>query len=150
MYMHVCCGQVQGPGMILIVNVCVCCRNKQISEGAYNFGEKYLQSTRDEKRYYVKKHPDLVSRPAPELRLTHTVFTWTHSLSLSLPPSATAPCCQCVELFASMVEKAHSTEPLQYVLTLLSDLTDDDRNVTLLVKAAQGSVPSITLTQYGT
>ncbi|CAI8018615.1 V-type proton ATPase subunit H [Geodia barretti] len=78
-------------------------RNKQISENAYSFGEKYLQSTRDEKRYYVKKYPY-----------------------------------HCVELFASMVEKVHSVEPLQYVLTLLADLTDDEKNVTLIVKTTDG------------
>ena len=47
---------------------------------------------------------------------------------------------QCVELFASMVEKVHSVEPLQYVLTLLADLTDDEKNVTLIVKTTDGWV----------
>lgn len=78
-------------------------RNKHVSEAAYNFGEKYLQSSRDERRYYIKKSPEL-----------------------------------CVELFSSMVEKVHSVEPLQYVLTLLADLTEEERNVTLLVNALQG------------
>ena len=39
-----------------------------------------------------------------------------------------------------MVEKVHAVDPLQYVLTLLADLTHDERNVVLLVKTAQGSV----------
>ena len=47
---------------------------------------------------------------------------------------------QCVELFATMVDKVHAVDPLQYVLTLLADLTDDERNVLLLVKTAEGSV----------
>ena len=51
-----------------------------------------------------------------------------------------SPPCQCVELFATMVEKVHAVDPLQYVLTLLADLTHDERNVVLLVKTAQGSV----------
>ena len=36
-----------------------------------------------------------------------------------------------------MVEKVHSVEPLQYILTQLADLTQDDKTTTALVKAAQ-------------
>jgi V-type H+-transporting ATPase subunit H len=45
----------------------------------------------------------------------------------------------CVELFSSMVEKVHSVESLQYVLTQLADLTGDEKSTVLLVKAAQGN-----------
>ena len=68
--------------------------------------------------------------------------------SLKLHTALSSPCpmtyiplwSQCVELFASMVEKVHSVEPLQYVLTLLADLTDDEKNVTLIVKTTDGWV----------
>ena len=39
-----------------------------------------------------------------------------------------------------MIEKVHSIEPLQYVLTQLADLTDDEKNTLLLVNAAKGWV----------
>ena len=45
-----------------------------------------------------------------------------------------------MELFSSMIEKVHSIEPLQYILTQLADLTDDERNTMLLVNAAKGWV----------
>ena len=39
-----------------------------------------------------------------------------------------------------MLEKVHSVESIQYVLTQLADLTDDEKYTTLLVKASQGLV----------
>ena len=50
---------------------------------------------------------------------------------------------QCIELFSSILEKIHSVEPLQYVLTQLTDLTEDDKTATVLIKAPQGLVPIV-------
>ena len=41
-----------------------------------------------------------------------------------------------------MVNKVHSIEPLQYVLTQIADLTDDEKSTNLLVGAAKGLVTS--------
>lgn len=76
---------------------------KVISDAAFSFGEKFLQSSRDEKKYLARKNADL-----------------------------------CIELFSSILEKIHSVEPLQYVLTQLTDLTEDDKTATVLIKAPQG------------
>lgn len=55
---------------------------------------------------------------------------------------------QCIELFSSMLEKVHSPEPMQYVLTQLADLTEDDKTATVLMKAPQGFVPVLLMSLF--
>ena len=203
------------------------CSSQQISEKAYAFGEKYLQS-RDERSYHVKKNPQMVyfrhvhSRSWVTLykhmccmcqwhtncnsntwnkggargegqmvestctcicvNMRSVICTYTYSackswgregegawchvlwsagklhvhviilgkwereiytymyVSVMCAYWLHTSCWQCVELFSSVLEKVHGVESLQYVLTLLADLTDEVKNTALLVSAAKGSV----------
>lgn len=68
-----------------------------------------------------------------------TVYAHVYDCQPPFLPPPLPPLSQCVELFSSMVSSTHSTENIQYVLTQLSDLTEDEKTTVLLVKAAKGS-----------
>ena len=80
-------------------------------------------------------------QPSPSSLPTSLTLISPHTFptaTVSLPPPSPW---QCVELFSSMVGKTHSVETVQYVLTQLADLTQDEKTTVQLVKVAKGSVP---------